>query len=201
MGYDGPMGAGRPKSFDEREVLGRAMDLFWLRGYEGVGLTELLEHMGISRQSLYDTFGSKRGLFIRTIEHYKETQLTQALALLGREDQSPLDNVREVVRFFEALAGHASCRGCLVANALVELGPHDPEIAGMLRETLGLLQQGIEDALREARARGELPATKSPETLARALTNSLMGMAVTGKLPVGPAVLREICTGTLSMLD
>jgi len=195
------MGAGRPKSFDEREVLGRAMDLFWLRGYEGVGLTELLEHMGISRQSLYDTFGSKRGLFVRTIGHYRETQLTRALELLGREDHSPLDNVREVVRFFEALAAHASCRGCLVANALVELGPHDPEIAAMLQETLALLQQGIEEALREARARGELPATKSPETLARALTNSLMGMAVTGKLPVDPAVLREICTGTLSMLD
>lgn len=194
------MAAGRPKSFDELEVLERAMDLFWLRGYEGVGLTELLEHMGISRQSLYDTFGNKRSLFIRTVEHYRETQLAQALELLAR-DGSPLENVRAVVRFFETLAGHTSCRGCLVANALVEMGPHDREIAALLHETLGLLQKSIEDALREARDRGELAASKSPETLARALTNALMGMAVTGKLPVGPAALRDICTGTLSMLD
>ncbi|HKJ23740.1 MAG TPA: helix-turn-helix domain-containing protein, partial [Myxococcota bacterium] len=41
------------------------MELFWLRGYDGAGISELLGAMGISRQSLYDTFGSKRELFIR----------------------------------------------------------------------------------------------------------------------------------------
>ncbi len=194
------MRAGRPKGFDERAVLERAMNLFWARGYQAVGLSELQEHMGISRQSLYDTFGSKRELFIRCIEHYRATQLSQALAILAG-DGSPLDNVKAVVRFFERLAADARCRGCLVANALVELGPHDREIAELLHETLDLLQKSIQRALRQAQGRGELPKSRSPQQVSRALTNALMGMAVTGKLPLGRAMLRDIHTGTLSMLE
>lgn len=194
------MPAGRPKGFDEREALERAMQLFWLRGFEPVSLTELQREMGISRQSLYDTFGNKRGLFIRSIEHYRSTQLTQALALLEREG-SRVENVKEVVRFFERLASDTRCRGCLVANALVEVGPHDPEIGDLLRETLELLQGSIERALAEAKERGELGASKSPEQLSRALTNAAMGMAVTGKLSGSSAALSDICTGTLAMLD
>lgn len=176
------------------------MNLFWARGYQAVGLSELQEHMGISRQSLYDTFGSKRELFIRCIEHYRATQLSQALAILAG-DGSPLDNVKAVVRFFERLAADARCRGCLVANALVEIGPHDPEIAELLHETLDLLQKSIQRALRQAQGRGELPKSRSPQQVSRALTNALMGMAVTGKLPLGRAMLRDIHAGTLSMLE
>lgn len=199
-GYALAMPGGRPKGFDEDEVLDRAMNLFWLRGYEAVSLSELQREMGISRQSLYDTFGNKRGLFIRSIEHYRATQLTEALGLLAR-DGSPVENVKAVVRFFQALASDERCRGCLVANALVEVGPHDPEIGALLRETLELLQGSIERALDEARRRGELPEGKSPQQLSRALTNAAMGMAVTGKLAGSRPALPDICTGTLAMLD
>ena len=191
---------GRPKEFDDQEVVERAMEFFWLHGYEGAGLTDLLEHMEISRQSLYDTFASKRELFIRVIGHYRDTQLAQALALLER-DASPIENVKAVVRFFERLAMDRSCRGCLVANTLVEMGPHDEEIAGLLQDTLDLLQKAIRRALRRAQERGELSASKSPLALSRALTNAMIGLSVTGKLPMGRTVLRDIYSGTLSMLD
>ncbi len=194
------MPAGRPRSFDEDEVLERAMNLFWLRGYEGLGLSELLEHMQISRQSLYDTFGSKRELFVRAIEHYRVTQLAQALALLDREG-SRIENVKAVVRFFEQLATDQRCRGCLVANALVEMGPHDQEIAALLRNTLELLQKALHRALREAQVQGELSPAKDPLELSRALMNALIGLSVTGKVRMGRATIRGIYSGTLSMLD
>ena len=94
---------GRPKQFNQVEALQRAMELFWQTGYEGTSLPDLLQAMGIQRQSLYDTFGSKRQLYIRTIEHYRTVQLSQALTLLER-DGSSIENVRDLVRFFEDLA-------------------------------------------------------------------------------------------------
>ena len=194
------MRAGRPREFDEQEVLERAMRLFWLRGYHGLGLSELVKEMGISRQSLYDTFGSKRELFIRAVERYRETQLAEALGLLQREG-SPIENVRALLRFFEQLALDRSCRGCLVANTLVELGPHDEEIATLLEELLSVLQRAIEGALQQARERGELSPSKSPRELSRALTNAIIGISVTGKLPIGRSALTDIHAGTLSMLD
>ncbi len=194
------MTAGRPKEFDEAAALEVAMQLFWSRGYEATGLADLLKEMGISRQSLYDTFGNKRGLFIRAIEHYRGTQLTQALALMDREG-SALTNVKAVVRFFERLASDERCRGCLVANTLVEVAPHDPEIAVLLGDTLDLLQRALCESLERAKLDGEIAEHKSPLALSRALSNALIGMAVTGKLNRGGANLRDIYAGTLSMLD
>jgi len=115
------------------------MEFFWRHGYHATGLTELLTHMGIARQSLYDTFGNKRERFFRVVEHYRATQLAQALALLEREG-SPIENVKAVLRFFRGLARDESCRGCLVANALVEMSPGDPETAQLLQETLEILE-------------------------------------------------------------
>lgn len=175
------------------------MELFWLRGYQRVGLAELLQHMGISRQSLYDTFGNKRGLFLRSILHYRATQLSQALGLLDRQG-SPIENVKDVMRFFQELALHGSCRGCLVANALVETGQDDEEITGLLAETLELLRQGIERCLQQAQELGELPAEKSPLELSRALVNAMIGLAVMGRLPLERATIRDVYAGTLSIL-
>ena len=190
---------GRPKSFVESDALEKALDLFWQRGYNGVGLTELLDSIGIARQSLYDTFGNKRQLFVRTIEHYRDTRLAGALALLER-DGSPIQNLKDLMRFFERLALDKRARGCLVANSLVELGPHDPEIRELLAQTLGLLEKSITKALRRAQRAGEVPADRSPRAIARALTNALIGMAVTGKLAQSRSTVEDIYAGTLTML-
>ena len=194
------MRLGRPKSFDEREALEKAMHLFWVQGYEGSAMPELLSEMGISRQSLYDTFGSKRDLFIRAIEHYRDTHLAKALALLGAEG-SGVQNVKDVVRFFERLAADERGCGCFVANALVEVAPHDEEIAELLEETLALLRVSVQRTLKRAQREGELAESKSPRQLSRALTNAMIGLAVSGKLQLGRAMLRDIYAGTISMLD
>jgi len=196
--YRGP--AVRPKSFDPTVALDHALELFWLRGYAGAGISDLLEAMGISRQSLYDTFGSKRELFVGGIERYRATQLSPALGLLARQGPH-LENVRAVLRFFEDLADDPRCRGCLVANTLVELGPHDAEMAGLLSETLALLEGGLRASLEGAQAAGELAASRSPVALARTLTNSILGLTVSGKLPIEREVLRDIHEVTLAILD
>lgn len=50
-----PVSRGRPREFNEADVLEHAMDLFWYKGYQGIGMSEMVQHMGISRQSLYNT--------------------------------------------------------------------------------------------------------------------------------------------------
>ena len=58
------------KTFDTDEVLGKAMQAFWARGYEATSIQDLLDTMGLNRGSLYATFGDKRSLFIRALRHY-----------------------------------------------------------------------------------------------------------------------------------
>ena len=61
---------GRAKAFEEQDVLEKAMKLFWEQGYEKTSMQDLVEHMGIHRRSLYDTFGDKHQLFLKSMELY-----------------------------------------------------------------------------------------------------------------------------------
>ena len=63
-------GRGRPSTFDRTEALNRAMNLFWEQGYEGTSFDQLIQAMGISPSSFYNTFGSKERLYQDAAEAY-----------------------------------------------------------------------------------------------------------------------------------
>ena len=63
----------RVKSFDEKEVLDKAIHLFWKQGYTATSIQDLVTHLGINRASLYDTFGDKEELFKKAFEQYRKT--------------------------------------------------------------------------------------------------------------------------------
>ena len=62
----------RQKEFDPERALAKAMNLFWRLGYENTSLEALMKEMGIARQSLYDTFGDKRALYLKAMAHYRD---------------------------------------------------------------------------------------------------------------------------------
>ena len=62
----------RPREFDRDHVLGKAIGVFASHGYEGASTEVLLARMGISRQSMYDTFGDKRRLYLEALERYAQ---------------------------------------------------------------------------------------------------------------------------------
>ena len=60
----------RPKEFDRESALKGAVQVFCEGGFEGTSTEDLLRGMGISRQSMYDTFGDKRALYLEALRHY-----------------------------------------------------------------------------------------------------------------------------------
>src|SRR5271166_5486127 len=65
---------GRPRSFDERQALEKATQVFWSQGYDGATIDDLVAGMGVGRPSLYSVFGDKRTLFLRVLRAYAETK-------------------------------------------------------------------------------------------------------------------------------
>src|SRR3989454_1175824 len=111
----------RQKEFDHDEVLHRAMEVFWTRGYEGASIQDLVKHMGINRQSIYDTFGDKHSLFLEALDRYREIQSRKVFEVLERPG-SMKRNLRQL--FEEAVARSLSAegrRGCFVGNSMSEL--------------------------------------------------------------------------------
>ena len=74
----------RQKEFHRGEVLHKAMEVFWTRGYEAASIQDLVKHMGINRQSMYDTFGDKHSLFLEALDHYREIQSRKVFEVLER---------------------------------------------------------------------------------------------------------------------
>jgi len=176
------------------------MELFWSRGYEATGLRDLLDHMGIGRQSLYDTFGDKHRLFLEAVNHYNR-RVTQ-----GIDDQlsgtgSPLEKVRNTVTSIAIRVTDGQCRGCLLTNTLVESAPHHREIADAAKSMLSRLENSFRRALERAVGEGELPADANVRALARYLTSTIQGLVVMGKASVSRAAVKDIVNVALSVLE
>ena len=134
------MSRGPDKQFDPDEALGKAMQLFWAKGYAATGMAELQERMGIGRKSLYDTFGNKRQLFIKALRLYSDSVVRQIFSELNKEG-SPLGNVRRVMRTLQEQHPMPESMGCLLGVRMAQCRTNDAEMADILRRHI----KGVEE--------------------------------------------------------
>lgn len=190
---------GRKLEFDREEALEKAMNLFWFKGYNATGLNDLLNHMGIQRQSLYNTFGSKHALFLEAIRYYSDTvvrSLEQQLDAPGE----PLENIRNLLKTLAENAARPQYRGCLVANTIMELAPHDKAVEEAVGIVVRQLEQAFERALKKAVVAGELSASTNPRELACFLYHVVLGINVRGKASLSCSSIDDILKVALSVL-
>ena len=191
---------GRPKQFDEDEVLAAAMELFWRQGYKATSVRDLVKQTGIGEGSLYDSFGGKRELFLAALERYR-TQFAPLLKRLERPG-SPKRAIEDLVYLVAGfLAAQEDHRGCMVTNTTIELAAHDPQMREILRKTYSTVEGAFYKVLRRARDAGELPEDANLRSLARFLTQSLEGMRVLAKTGLPRRTLRDMARVTLSVLS
>ena len=194
------MTPGPAKQFDRDAVLEEATKVFWHHGYEAAGMSLLLERMGIGRQSLYDTFGDKRGLYLEALDHYFRSRIAPVAALL-RQPGRPLDNLFRAFEGLEQMVfsdGHVG-DGCMFGNGLAEMSG-DPEVASKLRRFLDSMEELFRETLEKAREAGELETPLSPTDLARLLVNTFHGLALLSKIDRNPGRAHGVMRAVRSLL-
>jgi TetR/AcrR family transcriptional repressor of nem operon len=185
------MTRGPAKSFDPDRALLRAVDVFWSRGYAAAGLGDLLAAMGIARKSLYDTYGSKRQLYLRALEAYSIQQVATMRATLDAPG-SPRSRLRRLLRERQHGFPQPGSRGCLLGGAAAQAPAEDVELQAALRRHFRRIEDLFCDALGRAKAAAELAAGAEPRALARLLVAALQGLAVLGRVDEGPAFARHV---------
>lgn len=171
----------RPKSFDQDAVLEQAVELFRARGYEATSLADLESHLGLGRQSLYNTFGDKHSLFLKALDHYRRTMGESIVEQLGRPDAG-LEAIREFFRTtIRKLTGESPRGGCLLANTISELGSDDPASLLRCNRSREELERGFRRALTQARDRGELPPHVQVDATATLLVIQNYGLSALAK--------------------
>ena len=194
------MSRGPDKQFDPQEALKKAMQLFWAKGYAATGLAELQEQMGIGRKSLYDTFGNKRQLFIKALQHYSDNEVRHIFNALNKEG-SPLGNVRQLMRTLQEQHSMPGSMGCLLGVSIAQFRTDDAEMAEVLRRHLKGVEEAFYKTFKRAQEVGELDGNTSIRDLARLYMGIAQGLALIGRVQDTPAVPRSIVNASLAMLD
>lgn len=191
----------RKKEFDEFEVLHRAMEIFWHKGYEATSVQDLVEQMGINRGSLYGTFSDKRALFLAAIQYYDQTVISSVVRVLhnpGSPRRAIENYIRSVV---EGAVQDRERQGCFLTNSAVEVGPHDPEAEERLKASLQRIEAAFLDALIAARQTGEIRTRRDLRDVARFLTSSLQGIRVMSRVNPDRDALNAIADIIIASLD
>ncbi|UBU16006.1 TetR/AcrR family transcriptional regulator [Nonomuraea gerenzanensis] len=164
----------RPREFDEQDVVARATELFWRRGYTATGVRELGAELELKQSSLYRTFHDKRGLFLRALDHYRATESSQAGELLERPGP-----VRDVLReWLTCMVGDETGRGCLVVNTATELGATDAEVRRRTEAAFDVTRKALESLLRRGCRTGELPSALDLDAAVDLLFTTVLGLRV-----------------------
>ncbi len=171
-------GVGRPRGFEEDQVLEVVMNTFWEKGYEGTSLKDLCLVTGLHKGSLYQAFGDKHQLFLKSLGYYMEKSFKDVAASAYLHD-SPMENLRSLLHKITALCIEGD--GCMILNSLVEMAPHDPEVKEMIDRSYTIKQRFLADLIDRAQRAGEITIKQEPERLAAVLMVTLAGIAATIK--------------------
>jgi AcrR family transcriptional regulator len=171
------MAGGRPRAFDADKALDQAVDLFWRKGYEGTGISDLTRAMGINPTSLYSTFGNKEELFRKVLDRYAEGPASY----IGEAFSQP--TARATIETLLRGAAEATTRpdcppGCLTVTGGLASG----STSESARDELAARRKAGETALRarleQARVAGELPKDTDTDGLGRYFATVYQGIAV-----------------------
>jgi TetR/AcrR family transcriptional repressor of nem operon len=181
----------RPKEFDLERALHRAISAFSQKGFAATSTDELMRAMKVGRQSMYDTFGGKRALFLKALEVYV-SESVQAMSVELHAPVSPLAAIRGALVHFSERKDLSSTDGCMGINAICEFGTRDEEVTRITRRAASAQRQTLMGTLRRAQMEGELDARADIEGLADFFESTLAGIRIAAKGGKARPALRRI---------
>ena len=185
------MNAGRPREFKTEQVLEAAMQQFWRAGYEATSLQDLLEVMHLSKSSLYQTFGSKHELFLRSIDFYQQSLVDEIHKSLinSRTSKTFLKNLLENVIAEAALKKK---KGCLLVNTVNELSYRDKKVSKAVSVAFNNVENVIRLAVEQGKKEGTIKTSVRTETLVNYIITNISGLRTMVKSGVDEARLSSV---------
>ncbi|AFY69913.1 transcriptional regulator, TetR family [Thalassoporum mexicanum PCC 7367] len=194
------MTRGPAKQFDTEKALTKAMEVFWARGYEAASLSELLKQMGIGKKSLYDTFGNKRSLFLKALEHYVQIIVKPLCEILSASG-SPLANLKQALKAQQEMNSQPGSRGCMIGTNIADFCIEDEAIAKVLRGYLKRLEDNFCDTISRAQKAGEISTKVDARDLARLFISTTQGMVLIGRILDDKTMLESTVNAAITLIE
>ena len=190
----------RKKEFDPKQALAKAMAVFWRLGYENTSIEVLMREMGIAKQSLYDTFGDKRALYLKALAYYRD-ETNARLREVFDSNQSVRDGFAKLLFGLSSESREQHERGCLLLSANLERDIGDAVIASFLRDNHVDVESIFVNALRRAQKSGELSSKYDPAVLGRFFVATIQGMRAMARIKPERKALEQVARVALAVFD
>jgi len=191
----------RVKLFDKNEVLTRAMDLFWTKGYYATSIQDLVNHLGINRASIYDTFGSKKELFDRVFQIYRETNAKQLKQFLDSQEDIKTGFKKLFIQAIDQSRTDNNRKGCFVVNTTIEFIPNDSEMIEVLQNNKTKFEKIFHDYLLSGVSKKQISKKKNLKVIASLLYTFYNGLRVVTKVNFNKKQFSESFEELLTVLD
>lgn len=190
----------RKKEFDETEILDKAVDLFWRNGYHATSAQQLVEALGISRSSLYDTYTDKRTLFLKALRQYQDRN-AKALIQFVNQAADAEEGVRGIFSgILQECAVDELNKGCFMVNTSIELSALDAEIGQFVAENNRSVEDALTRLVKKGQEAGQFSNQRTARAFARFLFGNITALRVAARSGTDKKVLQDIVDVTLSAL-
>ena len=190
---------GRPPKFQEHEMLEKAIDLFWEKGYEATSLDDLLLRMDLNKGSLYHFFGSKKELFYRALDLFGERS-SKAIEQKIRNAKNPVEGIKKFFLELASAENHQHLKGCFMGNSIAELSSVDNHLKDKAIANLKTLEDLFCQYIDEAKRLKKLQTKDDSRTISRYLLNLWNGINITRRIYPSAKVLKPLIEMQLSIL-
>jgi TetR/AcrR family transcriptional repressor of nem operon len=191
--------AGRPREFDVDVALDAAMQAFWAHGYEATSMADLMAAMDLRKGSIYQAFGDKHTLFLQALSRYLERE-ADVMASLFATLTHPKHAIEKWLAGAVSVCQCEQSRGCFAVNSVVELGPHDEQVAALLRAHRLRMEKLLAAAIARGQADGDFRRDDSAAALAESLFVFVVGMVATSRGPTTKTRSKRLAASALALV-
>lgn len=189
----------RLREFDTDEVMEAVINAFWERGYEATSLADLMAVTGLQKGSIYKAFGDKRSLFLKALQSYLDRLYSLTREALG----NPFPE-QAIAAWFQLLSDTAAqpgeTKGCFAINSLIEMAPHDPDVAKMLEYQYSRIGKLLETAIANGQKAGIFRQDLSAQQLQQMLLVTANGTLASSRAAFLKPHLPNITESVLAVL-
>jgi len=162
---------GRNKEFDYDQKLHVAMNLFWEQGYHSTSISDLENHMGINRSSIYPTYGDKKDLLIKCLDKYLKRKVIEYKDILNGSELNALENLKKILRLAidESIS---EGRTCLAVKIAFEISPADEDIISLLSKNEKMIEEIYFQIIKSGQEKGIIKNNLNTEVTAAFFSSS-----------------------------
>ncbi|MDP9081101.1 MAG: TetR/AcrR family transcriptional regulator [Bacteroidota bacterium] len=190
----------RPKEFDEDELLEKAVNLFWKKGYHATSAQDLVDALGINRSSLYNTYTDKKTLFTKSLKQYQLKQTNAMIAMLGKADNAKKVLKQNFTDLIQESVDDTFLKGCFMVNTAVELAGIDAEIGDIVNKNNISVEDALTKIIEKGQHDGQFSTKNDARTYARFIFGNITAIKVAARSGTPKETLEDMAEIALSAL-